>query len=199
MEKHVMNQLYKKNELININTKTPIVEKPPTSTIDQAIPVSNPQAERDLLNKLNSDKMYSNIKDIFVNNPGIKIKQNFFTSKKAKTNFNIDKSIFSPTPMVSLSGKNFRDKYLLQLEGFIFTEKENLSTDELFSLIYLVETIEKKHYPITIVTGKYKTLLPKIVSSLNEYFNDNYPVLKSIYRMFQDAPTQTKEVENGQS
>ena len=144
---------------------------------------------------LNNNELFNDIKDIFTNQkPQSKVKI-FFTQKKGAISFNIDNTIFTPNPMVCLNSKRFEDKYLQQLESYIFNNEDELNPDNLITLIYITDIIQKGLTPITIVTGKYRYLLPKIISVLNKYFRENYSVLFSIYTMFNGTTIFQKQKE----
>jgi len=144
---------------------------------------------------LNNNELFNDIKDIFTNQkPQSKVKI-FFTQKKGAISFNIDNTIFTPNPMVCLNSKRFEDKYLQQLESYIFNNEDELNPDNLITLIYITDIIQKGLTPITIVTGKYRYLLPKIISVLNKYFRENYSVLFSIYTMFNGTTIIQKQKE----
>jgi len=142
-----------------------------------------------------NDQLFKNIKDIFTSPEAKPKTKNFFTQGKGVTAFNIDNSIFSPTPVTCLAGKRFEDKYVQQLESYIFNNKDELDPDKLIALIYIVGIVHKGHTPITIVTGKYRHLLPKIIAGLNKYFAKNYSTLFSIYTMFNGMSTIQPEVK----
>lgn len=133
----------------------------------------------------NATNMFNNIKDIFANeNNESKKFTNFFTTGKGKVKYSLDGTVFSPETIVLLAGKRFEERYVKQLEKFIFTDKEELDPDRLIHLIFLVDFIKKGNYPIGITTGKHKHLLPKMVKALDTFFNKNYSVLSSIHVMF---------------
>lgn len=146
--------------------------------------------------KVDNPQLFNNIKDIFTNSIQPQNK-NYFTRGGGLANFNIDKTIFTPSPVVCLSGKKFEEKYLKQLEEFIFTTKENIDTDKLIGIIYLMSFITQNVYPITITTSKHKQLLPKIVFSLNKFFNDNYSTIFSIFTMVTNSRGVQQEHQNG--
>lgn len=148
---------------------------------------------------LNVDSMgmFSDIKDIFTKEQESKPSATtFFTTGKGKIVFTLDNTIFSPVPVVLLSGKQFEEKYLKQLEAFIFNNHEQLDPDKLINLIFLFDYIKKDIVPITITTGKHKKLLPRIVSGLNTFFTKNYSVIASIHVMFSGMSQIQTNTEN---
>lgn len=143
-----------------------------------------------------SNQIFENIKDIFTNDKEIKPQQKFFTPGKGKIAFNIDGTIFTPTPVVLLSGKNFEVKYAKQIESYIFTDKDSIDPDKLIHLIFLMEYIKKDQVPVQIVTGQFKRYQVKMVNALNTFFVKNYSTLSSIHVMFTGM---TSIATNGES
>lgn len=134
--------------------------------------------------KLDNDELYNNIKDIFEKDSVVKRNNIYFTSGKGKRIFNIDDTIFAPTPIVLLSSKNFEEMYMKQLESFIYNDKDSIDPDKLFMIIYIFNYINKKQYPITITSSKTNKLRDKIIKVMNTYFNKNYSIISSISTMF---------------
>lgn len=133
---------------------------------------------------LDSNKMFNNIKDIFTNEKKPEEINNYFTVGKGKFKFSIDNTIFTPSTLTLLGGKKFEERYVKQLEQFIFTDKEELNPDTLIHLIFMMDFIKKDNFPITITTGKHRHFINKIVNSMNNFFKKNYSVLSSIHVMF---------------
>lgn len=133
-----------------------------------------------------SSQMFNNIKDIFAENaPKTPRKREvYFVNHNTKIQFSIDRTIFEPSAIVRLSGKNFEQKYLEQLESYIFNNQDELDPEKLFALIYIIGYIKEGHFPIKLVTGKHRIQLPKIVNVFNTYFNKNRSVLFSMATMF---------------
>lgn len=160
--------LYSKDDDITISTKT------------EEQPIDN----KDLL---------ENIKNIFTENKKIERDEIYFTVSKGKFEFNLDNSIFIPSKLTLLQVKKFEEKYLKQLESYIFTSKEEIDTDKLLPIIYLFSHLNKNNYPIRIVTSNYNKLLPKVCNILNKFFNKNYNVISSIYTMFNSIKDSEEE------
>lgn len=142
---------------------------------------------------VNNNDLYESIKRVFNEGQSVKREEKYFTPFSSKYIYNIDNTIFSPNTLVMLSGKRFDEKYLKQLESIIFTDKEELNTDQLFSLVYLFSFINKKQYPIKITSSKFIRMLPNVVNGLNFFFNKNYSVVYSIYTMFTSIKDTEKE------
>lgn len=147
-------------------------------------------------------EMFKNIKDIFNNGKVISEKPNYiFTTGKGKIDFNFDDTIFVPTKLVLLSGRSFEKKYIEQLKSILFNKNEELNTEHLISLIYIIDLVEKKILPISIKTGIYKNSINKIVNGMNTFFIENYSTLKSINVMFKGSDIfrqqEQKDAANG--
>lgn len=133
---------------------------------------------------LNSNSMFTDIKDIFTKEQTERKFTNYFTVSRGKVDFGIDNTILSPSSLVLLSSKRFEELYLKQLEDIIFTNQEEIDPDKLINLIFLIDFIKRDSYPIRIITGKYRKLAPKITNVLNNFVNKNYSILSSIHVMF---------------
>lgn len=145
----------------------------------------------------NGDRqMFSNLKDMFANNktPTAK-KETFFVVGKGKIQFGIDNTIFAPSAVVRLSTKSFEEKYLAQLESYIYNNQEDLDPEKLFAIIFLVGFIREGKFPIKLVTGRHRMQLPKIVAVMNKFFNKNYSVVMGIYTMFNGMTAQQPQAE----
>jgi len=142
---------------------------------------------------VNNNDLYESIKRVFNEGQSVKREEKYFTPFSSKYIYNIDNTIFSPNTLVMLSGKRFEEKYLKQLESIIFTDKEELNTDQLFALVYLFSFINKKQYPIKITSSKFIRMLPKIVGTLNKFFSANHSVIYSIYKMMNSITDTEKE------
>lgn len=152
--------------------------------------------EPDTVEEEPNAELFDNIKDIFLNNTRITNNKALFSTTKGNVSFNIDNTLFAPTPIVVLAGKHFSERYIKQLEDIIYTSKETLDVEKLFGLVYVVGIIAKGHVPIKLTSGANRKLLHKIVFTLNDYFGRNYPTLYSIYVMFSGTkviPNTTQE------
>lgn len=130
-------------------------------------------------------KMFNNIKDMFTNDVKKEQKtETYFTGKNTKFHFEIDRTIFEPSPVVRLSPKQFEKNYLQQLESYIYNTKDELDPEKLFALIYLVGYLKEGHFPIKLVSGKHRIQLPKIINTMNLFFNKNKSVIFGIATMF---------------
>ena len=151
-----------------------------------------------VLNTDGSKQMFNNIKDMFAekaNKPVVQPKI-YFVEGKSKFHFGIDKTNLEPTAIVRLAGKNFEAKYLAQLESYLYNSKDELDPEKLMMFIYLVSFIEKDHFPIKIVTGRHRIQLPKIIKTLNIFFNKNWTVLSGIAKMFNAMPMQEPQTSS---
>lgn len=139
-----------------------------------------------VMNQNGSTQMFSDIKDIFTKNAPKAPERagTFFVLGKSKVQFSIDRSIFEPNAVTRLSGKRFEEKYLAQLESYIFNKQEDLDPNKLFGLIYLAGFIREGHFPIKIVSAQHHKQMSKIEKVMNLYFNKNYSVIMGIATMF---------------
>jgi len=159
----------------NIDTKTHIEEN------------NSLQSVSDTSMKLsaNNNSLFNDIKNIVTNNTKVeKVIKNNFTSGKGVTSFNIDSSCFRPSKVTLLAGKNFESKYQEQLESMLYNSKEDLETDNLFTVIYLADFIKKNYSPITIKSSNFKRNIPIIVRCMNNFYNKNLTVINGIHTMF---------------
>jgi len=180
-------RLYSKEDNEQFNSFIDFAKKveTPKSLIEHSseAPDNNLNTEdKEIVNEVDN-KIFDNIKDIFLNESKTSELGVLFTTGKGKTSINIDSTIFAPTPLTILFGKRFELEYTRQLENLIFTDKE-LNSDNLMYLIYIMDFIIKGKYPISVKSGKYKYLNGKMVSVLNMFFKKNYTVISSIYTMF---------------
>lgn len=117
----------------------------------------------------------------------------YFTADKAKYVYNIDLTIFKPTSLTLLAGKNFKQAYIKQLESNIFDREENINVNNIMAVLQVYSLINQQHFPINIASGKYKSLLSKIVDSLNEFMNSNKTVIHHIYTSVNSIKDTEKE------
>lgn len=143
-----------------------------------------------------NDELYSNIKNIFATEKLVERKDVYFTPAKGVLELSIDGSIFMPSRSILLQPKKFEELYLKELESIIYNSKEDLDTDKLLPLIILFSHINKNNYPVRIVSGSYRKLLPKVCSILNYFLNKNYAVIRSIYESF-NSIKDTEVEKNG--
>lgn len=155
-----------KEETVIDGTITDVTEEQPTEVVE-------PNAV-----------LFDSIKDIFTNNTRITNNKAIFSTNRGAVSFNIDNTLFAPTPVVVLGGKHFSERYIEQLEEIIYSSKDMLDVEKLFGLVYIVGIIAKGHVPIKLTSCASRKLLPKIVFTLNDYFTRNYSTLYSIYVMF---------------
>lgn len=147
--------------------------------------------QEDLQKQLSS---LTHIKDILTSDKVIQaVPISYFSSAKGKVSMNIDKTGLEPTTATMLAGKRFEEVYYNQLESFIYNDSDKLNPDRLLELIMLQEYIDKGTLPIKIITGKYKGLTHKLVKTLNEFFNDNGKVIKSMSTMFKGKAKAAEE------
>lgn len=138
-----------------------------------------------------SSQMFSNIKDMFASKVAAPAKkETFFVNHQAKASFSIDRTIFEPSAIVRLSGKNFEAKYLAQLESYIYNGKDELEPDNLFAIIFIAGLLKEGKFPLKLITGKHRIQLPKIINVFNTFFNKNYSVIMGIYTMFNGMQVQ---------
>lgn len=138
-----------------------------------------------------SSKLFSNIKDMFANKvTATAKKETFFVAKGSMAAFSIDRTIFEPTAIVRLSGKNFEAKYLAQLESYVFNSQAELDPDKLFAIIFLANLIKDGKFPIKLVTNKHRIQLARITTVFNTFFNKNHSVIMGILTMFSGMQVQ---------
>ena len=179
-------KLYQPNEEIVIDVKS-TVEKPDNiiSEEQKTQPVS-----------LGNDQMFNNIKNIFAEEKLVTRNDVYFTPSKGVMEFKLDGTIFMPSAAILLQPRKFEELYLKELESIIYNSKEQLDTDKLLPLIILFSYINKKNYPVRIVSGNYRKLLSKVCGVLNNFLNKNYTVIRSIYSMFVPYCDQTIEEQD---
>lgn len=110
-----------------------------------------------------------------------------------KHTVNIDKSGLIPSNLVFLSGSRFESIYMKELESILYSGNNKLNTDKLLGLIYLYDMIKAGKYPTTLITSKYKKFNGYINRTLNAFMNNNLPVIKSMYGMFNSEVEKTKD------
>lgn len=178
----IQKKLYNYNDEITINV-TLQKEIIPTEAINSSnIPISNI-----------SDQLFENIKTICKQEEFIIPKTIYFTSAKGIFEFQLDNSIFMPSRAILLQPRKLEKLYLKELESIIYNTKEQFSIDKLLPLIILFSYINKKNYPIKIVSSSYKKLLPRICNTLNEFLNKDYIVIRSIYESFNSIKDSDEE------
>lgn len=166
-------KLYEANEEIVIDVK-PKEETIPVIQEEQKVePVS-----------IGNDELFENIKTIFAEEKLVVRNEVYFTPTKGVMEFKLDGTIFMPSNTTLLQPRKFEELYLKELESIIYNSKEQLDTDKLLPLIILFSYINKKNYPVRIVSGNYRKLLSKVCSVLNNFLNKNYTVIRSIYESF---------------
>ena len=167
-------KLYEPGEEIVIDVKHDAVVPESTSEVNDSV-VHQP---------LGNDQLFENIKSIFTEEKQVTRDDTYFTPAKGVFELNIDGSIFMPSRAILLQPRQFEELYLKELESIIYNSKEQLDIDKLLPLIILFSHINKKNYPIRIVSGNYRKLLSKVCSVLNNFLNKNYTVIRSIYESF---------------
>lgn len=177
--------LYDHNEEIVIDVKQKAEEKTPEVQVEPVIAQS-----------LGNDELFSNIKNVFAQEKLIERNDVYFTPAKGVFELTIDGTIFMPSRTILLQPKKIEDLYLKELESIIYNSKEELDTDKLLPLIILFSHINKKNYPIRIVSGNYRKLLPKVCNVLNYFLNKNYAVIRSIYESFNSMKDTEEEKQS---
>lgn len=178
-------KLYEPGEEIAIDVKHDAVVPETVSEVNDSV-VHQP---------LGNDQLFENIKGIFAEEKLIVRNDTYFTPAKGVIELNIDDSIFMPSRAVLLQPRKFEELYLKELESIIYNSKEQLDTNKLLPLIILFSHINKKNYPVRIVSGNYRKLLSKVCSVLNNFLNKNYSVIRSIYESF-NSIKDTEEEQN---
>lgn len=171
--------LYDKDEEIIIHAKIP-EDVTETVTVTEA----SPEAVATEQVHLGNDQLYNSIKNIFTENKQVVREDIYFTPAKGVIEYKLDNSMFCPSPVVLLQPRQFEKNYLKQLESIIYSTKEDIDVDKLLPLLILFSYVNKKNYPIRIVSSKYKSLLTKVCSVLNNFLNKNYSVIYTMYTTF---------------
>lgn len=176
-------KLYQPNEEIVINVK---------STVGKSDNIILEEQKTQSVSFDNS-QIFNNIKNIFAEEKLVTRNDIYFTSSKGVMEFKLDDTIFMPSAAILLQPKKFEDLYMKELESIIYNSKENIDTNKLLPLIILFSHINKKNYPIRIVSGNYRKLLPKVCKVLNNFLNNNYTVIRSIYESFNSIKDSEEE------
>lgn len=182
-------KLYQSNEEIVIDTNHD--EKPTEADVPVKVTEqTNPAAP------LGDPKLFENIKTIFSQEKLVVREDVYFTPHKGVFEFQLDGTIFMPSRATLLRPKKLEELYLKELESIIYNSKEQLDNEKLLPLIILFSHINKKNYPIRIVSGNYRKLLPTVCKTLNYFLNKNYTVIRSIYETFNsivDSESENKQ------
>jgi len=182
----MVTKLFNLKEEININISTSLNAKEENlEKINQN--VVNTSIENTIFEKIKETFIKENV------NMNTSINKKYFSCKNAKYTFMIEKTILAPNASILISFSNFEEKYLNQLESYIFTNKEDINVEKLIVLCYLFSFINRNMIPICIKSNQYKKLLPKIIYTLNQFYNKNYSIIKSIYIMFNSLKDTKKE------
>ena len=177
-------KLYQPDEEIVIDVK---------STVEENVKVEEEGTVKVQPVQVNNDQLFDNIKNIFAEEKLIVRNDVYFTPSKGVMEFKLDGTIFMPSPSILLQPRKFEELYLKERESIIYNSKEQLDTDKLLPLIILFSHINKKNYPIRIVSGNYRKLLSKVCSVLNNFLNKNYTVIRSIYESFNSIKDSDEE------
>lgn len=116
-------------------------------------------------------------------------RKTFFTTNKTKLRYGIDGSSLSPGRRAMFGPGKFEDRYKAQLEDMAFGQGESLNLAGLIGLLQLLDFIEAAGRPIKLESGRMRTHLPVITKVLNEFYAQNYEVLRSMGKMFRETLT----------
>lgn len=183
-------KLYQPGEEIAIDVKP---------TVEENVKVEEEGTVKVQPVQINNNQLFDNIKNIFAEEKLVVRNDVYFTPSKGVTEFKLDGTIFMPSPSILLQPRKFEELYLKELESIIYNSKEQLDTDKLLPLIILFSYINKKNYPIRIVSGNYRKLLSKVCSVLNIFLNKNYTVIRSIYESFNSIKDTEEEQQDWQA
>ena len=166
-----------KEELAPINVTIPVEEVITQSSevTDETKVIKEDKDTRELLDYI---KDSSTKEEIEVE------KNKVYFSISSKTEVDVSRTYLVPSRLVVLSIKHFDTAYMKQLEGIIYTKKEELDPNKLMALIYLYEHIQKGKFPMKATCKNFSSLNGKINNVLNKFFNDNIDVIKGIFTMF---------------
>lgn len=145
--------------------------------------------ENDILNKI-----FENAKKVTTEEVKKKSKT-YFTTSKGKMIFSIDKTNLDLTLTTRVGKGLLEDRYYKQLEELVFGGKKDIDPNSLLSVLMLMDLFIKDKYPVEVRSGKHKTNLNKIVTTLNKFFNENFMVLESMYKMFNETITKQVTVQ----
>lgn len=179
-------KLYQPGEEIAIDVKP---------TVEENVKVEEEGTVKVQPVQISNNQLFDNIKNIFAEEKLVVRNDVYFTPSKGAMEFKLDGTIFMPSPSTLLQPRKFEELYLKELESIIYNSKEQLDTDKLLPLIILFSHINKKNYPVRIVSGNYRKLLSKVCSVLNKFLNKNYTVIRSIYESF-NSIKDTEEEQN---
>ena len=177
-------KLYQPDEEIVIDVK---------STVEENVKVEEEGTVKVQPVEVKNDQLFDNIKNIFAEEKLVVRNDVYFTPSKGAMEFKLDGTIFMPSASILLQPRKFEELYLKELESIIYNSKEQLDTDKLLPLIILFSYINKKNYPIRIVSGNYRKLLPTVCKTLNYFLNKNFTVIRSIYETFNSIKDSEEE------
>lgn len=118
------------------------------------------------------------------------------TTKKNKHSISLEHTSLSPSPLVLVSGKQFRQMYQKQLSQAL-TDQSEKSVDVLLSLSTTYDMLRHAKTSVQLKSSRFNRRLPDIVAVLNEFFSDYAQILSSINQMvFDDTEKKAQVLED---
>lgn len=108
------------------------------------------------------------------------------STKPSKTHVILEDTKIAPSPLVVMSGKNFKQAYREQLVKIIYDGPRNGNTDAIMSLTRVFDFLNHTNGNVQLSSSKFKRRLNDIVQVLNAFFRSQYVVLDSIVSMVKD-------------
>lgn len=118
------------------------------------------------------------------------------TTKKNKHSVSLEHTSLSPSSLVLVSGKQFRQMYRKQLSQAL-TDQSEKSVDVLLSLSATYDILRHAQTTVQLKSSRFNRRLPDIVAVLNEFFTDYAQILSSINQMvFDDTEKKAQVLED---
>lgn len=174
----LMKKLYNGREIIPVTPADPVVFEP--------------NQELSAEDQVHLTKMYEQLRHTAAGAPKPRVR---FTRGKGDVMYNIDATPLTPTRATMIGAGTFEERYKRQLDSFLYTKEEELNPDNLIPLMILVEASDGGKKSIRIKTGKHKLLAGKIVQCLNTFFEENSPILESMFNMFKNGLSDIQKKE----
>jgi len=156
-----------------------MVNKPEEITVDDLVTEEVPVLSAAEQLKQFTDSLPKTLAELQRVNVGIRP----FTTAKCKVQYDITNTSIYPTRLTMASG-DFAKAYRKQLDDLIFDFENEVNPTKLVGLLVVVEQVESGAKTVRIRAPGYSKMLPKIVSTLNDFYFTNGQILKGILDMF---------------